>query len=122
MPRGGDTRAAAAAHGKKVGRPKKPKAPPIPKSVAIEVMADQRARIKERLINLLEFAEKADRRLEWVIVNKVIERAEGLPVRMEGELALPNPAAFGLRVTIEHIGRPHDQAAAEAKFAGATLE
>lgn len=42
--------------------------------------------------------------------------------KSEPDIPTTNPSAFGLRVIIEHIGRPNNKAAAQAKFAGRAVE
>lgn len=92
----------------------------LPKNIAVEVMSDPRAQIKERLLSLLEYSQKADRRLEYALVTKIVERAEGLPSRMAGDENSTDPS-FGLKVTVEYIGRHKDQTSAKARFAGGVV-
>lgn len=128
---GGDTRAKAAANGKKVGRPAKPKVPTevarISKDVAGQVL-EQVDQVKmwlqflhpEKELKDLTDVERTERK--WAIV-QLENRRYGLCARSEfDQMPLPDMNAYGLRVIVEHIGRPQDQAAAKAKFAGRSVE
>lgn len=129
MGRGGDRSAQTKAAGKKVGRPPKAKlAFSTDKSIACRVLG----RIDEEMywLFLLHHDEmmdakkraelsKQDREQIATNLQRLTDRREGkAPERIDTAFNPETP----LRIVIEHIGRPKDQAAAQAKFARGSVE
>jgi hypothetical protein len=146
MPRGGDRSAQIKAAGKKPGRPQKPKivADPATKGIATHVLG----RIDEEFywLLLLHWDEmkaaieqiKAKPKDEVQIIAALREKIgkgecaqigqhlERLTNRRDGTAPQRIDTAFNpetpLRVIIDHIGRPQDQAATQAKLARGPVE
>lgn len=145
MGRGGDRSAQAKAAGKKVGRPPKAKlAFSTDKSIAVRVLGrideefywlfllhwdEVREAIqsiernpKEEVKILSELREnltKSEREAIATNLQRLTDRREGkAPERIDTAFNPETP----LRIIVEHIGRPQDQASAEAKFIGGAVE
>lgn len=129
MPRGGDRSAQTKAAGKKVGRPAKAKLSfSTDKSVAVRVLN----RIDEEMywLFLLHHDEMVDAekraKLSKQDREQIATNLQRLTDRREGKAPERIDTAFNpetpLRIVIEHIGRPKDQAAAQAKFARSSVE
>lgn len=146
MPRGGDRSAQAKAAGKKMGRPPKQKieTPVATKGIATQVLR----RIDEEFywLFLLHWDEvkaaaakiKENPKDEIVILSALREvlgkgecaqigaHLERLTNRRDGTAPQRIDSAFNpetpLRIIIDHIGRPKDQVAAQAKFARGPVE
>ncbi|MGA9670370.1 MAG: hypothetical protein WBQ94_14250 [Terracidiphilus sp.] len=129
MARGGDTSAKARAAGKRVGRPPKPKVEAkADKAIAARVLG----RIDEEMywLFLLHYDEMKDANKRADLTAKdrdqIGTHLERLTNRRDGTAPQRIDSSFNpetpLRIVIDHIGRPKDQAAAEAKFARGPVE
>jgi hypothetical protein len=129
MPRGGDRSAQVKASGKKVGRPPKAKlAFSTDKSIAVRVLN----RIDEEMywLFLLHHDEMQDVKKRADLSHKerdqIATNLQRLTDRREGKAPERVDTAFNpetpLRIIIDHIGRPKDQVAAQAKFARGPVE
>jgi hypothetical protein len=130
MPRGGDRSAKTRAAGKRVGRPPKAKieAPPPDKGIASRVLA----RIDEEQYWMFllhademmdpekrEMLSTKDRDQIGAHLERLTNRRDGSPPQSVNTSFNPDTA---LRVIVEHIGRPKDQASTKAESSGKTLE
>ena len=123
--RGGDRSAQARAAGKRMGRPPKQKIPRGTKCIATEVLGLLGANWRgahlpsEKDVWLSLLLAKGNDRLRFDAIKYLTDRRDGLASqRIENVFDPETP----LRITVEHIGRPQDQTAAEAKFIGGTVE
>jgi hypothetical protein len=108
--RGGDTRAKAAARGKKVGRPPLPSLP----FEQVRIGADAARRLLDRLDwenKLVEIFERADDRMKVQMIFRLHEAGHGRYKEEDKNSSVP-PV---VRVIVEHMGRPQDQVSAKAK-------
>ena len=145
MPRGGDRSAQAKANGKKVGRPKKaPLAFSTEKSIATRVLGaidedfywlfllhwdefkDAIERIRKNPKDELVIIERLREDLTKSEIEQIATNLQRLTDRKEGKAPERIDTAFNpetpLHLIVEHIGRPQDQTAAEAKFIGGSVE
>lgn len=127
MPRGGDRSKAAAAAGKKVGRPAREKPGKLRRDVAYRVLdalrEGEKAVAKARSLDgeldlFFQFLELGDNRLKWDVYRYAKECVDGKPLTRSEEKILFDPNQ-PMRVLVEHIGsprvRPQDQVPAKAK-------
>lgn len=145
MARGGDRSAQARAAGKAVGRPKKAKlAFSTDKSVAVRVLQqidedfywlfllhwdevkDAAKKISANPKDELQIMSELRAKLTRSDREQIAANLQRLTDRKEGKAPERIDTAFNpdtpLRIIIDHIGRPKDQAAAQAKFARGPVE
>lgn len=129
MGRGGDRSAEARAAGKRVGRPPKAR-------LAYDTSKGIAARVLDRIdqemywLFLLHHDEMIDAEKRAALTKQdreqIATNLQRLTDRHEGKAPERIDTAFNpdtpLRVIIDHIGRPKDQAAAQAKFARGPVE
>jgi hypothetical protein len=112
--------------GRREGAGRKPKQKvKLRKDSAIDVLAVINGELDERkaspeVQHVLKFVRAQDLRLGWEVYRYTKECVDGKPLQKIPDLGFDPDKP--LRVVVDHIGRPKDQVAAEAKHSAAHLE